>query len=302
MRKLILAGGTGFLGSTLSTYFQSQFDEIVILSRNQAKMKGKVRRITWDGKTMGSWTEELEGADVIVNLTGKNINCRYTEANKQEIISSRIDSTNIIGEAIKKCKTPPGLWINFSAIAIYKNSLDTAYDEFSTEQGKGFMYDVCKLWEEAFNTFKFSTTRKITLRVSVVMGKKGGMVPELLPLVKMGLGGKAGNGKQTVSWIHEMDLCRMIEYFIKNKNTQGIYNASSPNPVTNSELMSSFRKACRIPFGFPTPEPFVKLGAWLMGTEPSLILDSTKIIPRKSLSEGFTFQYPTIDLCLNSLV
>jgi uncharacterized protein (TIGR01777 family) len=161
---------------------------------------------------------------------------------------------------------------------------------------------VCKKWEDTFNYFQLKSTRKITLRVSVVMGKTGGMFPTLLPLVKFGLGGTAGKGNQMVSWIHETDLCRMIEFFIQTKTCNGVYNASAPHPVSNAQLMQTFRKVCRVPFGIPTPEPLVKLGALLMGTEPSLVLDSSNIIPRKSLSEGFTFQYPTINVCLKSLV
>lgn len=302
MNKLILAGGTGFIGKALVNYFKNQFSEVVILSRSSYTNHDNVRGVKWDGKTIGSWVSELENADVLINLSGKNINCRFTDQNKNEILESRVNATNALGQAVLHLKVPPKLWINFSAVAIYKSTIETTNTEYSKEQGIGFMYEVCKKWESAFNDFELHHTRKVTLRISVVLGKQGGMISKLLPLVKLFLGGKAGNGKQMISWIHEQDLCRIIDFLIHNNSTHGIYNAAAEFPVSNRAFMQTFRKVLGIPFGLPAPAFAVKLGAFLMGTESSLVLDSVNVKSEKLLNEGFQFKYQDIYSCLKSVL
>lgn len=301
MRKLILAGGSGFLGKALSDYFLSSYDEIVVLTRTAKTTQGNIRDVQWDGINQGEWIHELEGTEAIINLSGRSINCRFHETNKKEILESRVQSTQAIGEAIQKLNQPPKVWINFSAAALYQNAVGGSHDESSQSEGSGFMFEVCKQWEQTFNAFQLPQTRQIILRISMVLGKNGGVVPTLLPLVKVGLGGAAGSGKQMVSWIHEKDVCRLTEWLINNKEANGVYHAASPNPVTNSDMMKAFRKVCKMPIGFPAPTPAVKLGALFMGTEASLVLDSVNIIPRKSLSGGFTFEFPEMEKALYNL-
>ena len=302
MRKLILAGGSGFLGKALSDYFLSSYNEIVVLTRTAKTTQGNIRDVQWDDINQGEWIHELEGTEAIINLSGRSINCRFNETNKKEILESRVQSTQAIGEAIQKLNLPPKVWINFSAAAVYQNAVGGSHDESSQSEGSGFMFEVCKQWEQTVNSFQFPQTRQIILRISMVLGKNGGVVPTLLPLVKVGLGGAAGSGKQMVSWIHEKDVCRLTEWLINNKEANGVYHAASQNPVTNSEMMKAFRKACKMPIGFPAPTPAVKLGALLMGTEASLVLDSVNIIPRKSLSGGFVFEFPEIEEALSNLI
>lgn len=301
MPKLILAGGSGFLGNALIQYFEEACHEIVVLSRTPKTNHGNVKYVVWDGVKVADWASELEHADAVINLSGKNVNCRYTTENKKEIMASRINSTTAIGKAIQQLQNPPKLWINFSAVAIYEKSYGLAMDENSDQPGTGFMYEVCKAWERAVDQTELSSTRKVILRVSMVIGKEAGVYKTLLPLVKLGLGGKAGNGKQMVSWIHLQDLCRMINWLIANPTANGVYNAAAPNPVTNIQFMQAFRKSVGMPVGFPAPAFAVKIGAFLLGTEPELVIDSVNVTPRKALSEGFTFNYENIGDCLNSL-
>lgn len=302
MRKIVLAGGSGYLGKVLSQHFLSSCDEIVVLSRHAKTSEGKIKFIKWDGVQQGEWTKELNGAEAIINLSGRSINCRFNETNKKEILESRVKSTQAIGEAIQKLNLPPKVWINFSAAAVYQNAVGGQHDESSQSEGSGFMFEVCKQWEQAVNSFQLPQTRQIILRISMVLGKSGGVVSTLLPLVKLGLGGAAGSGRQMVSWIHEKDVCRLTEWLINTPEANGVYHAASQNPVTNSDMMKAFRKACKMPIGFPAPTPAVKLGALFMGTEASLVLDSVNIIPRKSLSGGFVFEFPEIEEALSNLI
>lgn len=302
MSKLVLAGGSGFIGNALMAYFKSQFSEIKVLTRNASTDFENVQFVKWDGRTLDSWVNVIDGADVVINLSGKNINCRFTESNKKEILESRINSTRALGLAIQKTNSPPKLWINFSAVAKYKNTIETSNNEYSNEQGSGFMYEVCEKWEAAFNEFQLPYTKKVILRVSVVLGKEGGMFPQLLPLVKFGLGGSSGNGKQMISWIHITDLCRLVEFVISHPSASGVCNAASENPISNEHFMKAFRKAVHVPIGIPAPSIAVKIGAFLIGTEPSLVLDSVNVIPTRLINEGFKFHFSDIEKCLENLM
>lgn len=301
MKKLIIAGGTGFLGQALCRHFENRVDEVVILSRTIHKTEGKIRYLQWDVKTAGNWCGELEGAEAVINLCGKSVDCRYTEKNKAIIFSSRLDSTKIIGEAIEHCKVPPALWINGASATIYRHSENEPMTEEKGEIGAGFSIEVCKAWEKVFNSFTLPATRKVNMRISMVMGKTGGVFPALTNVVKKGLGGTMGKGTQQVSWVHVDDFCRMIDWFITHKNISGIYNSVAPSPVTNRRMMQLLRQKLHVPIGLPAASWMLEIGALLIGTETELILKSRYSYPERALKEGFTFSYQTFEECLNAL-
>ncbi|MBA3680610.1 MAG: TIGR01777 family protein [Bacteroidetes bacterium] len=300
MKKIVIAGGSGFLGQALSLHFKNEFDEIIILSRQKNKQNGNIKYLQWDAKTFGDWCAELEGAEAVINLCGKSVDCRYTEKNRKEILASRIDSTKIIGDAIAKCTEPPKLWLNGASATIYRNSLDTPMSESSGEIGSGFSVDVCKAWEKVFDDLKLSNTRKIDLRISLVFGTTGGVLPTLLNVVKKGIGGKMGSGKQQVSWIHINDFCRMISWLIENKTSNGIYNVVAPEPVTNASLMSLLRKKAGVSIGLPATAWMLEIGAFFIRTETELILKSRYIVPERLMKEGFKFRFNTIEDCISA--
>jgi uncharacterized protein (TIGR01777 family) len=303
MKKIIIAGGSGFLGKSIINFFDENEYEFVILSRQDFAIHKKNCSVKiWDGKNIGDWQHEFENAKAIINLSGKTINCRYTEPNKKQILTSRIDATNAIGNAILQCKNPPKVWLNASAATLYKYTETKNQDENSTDFNDDFSTHVCLAWEKTLNSFETKNTRKIALRISIVLGKDDGVFTRLKTLTQFGLGGKQGNGKQYVSWIHIEDFCRAIEFFITNNNSNGAYNLSTINPITNDTLMKTFRKKMNIPFGIPSPDFILKLGAFVIGTEPELVLKSRRVVPKKILDEGFIFLHPTIDSAIENLI
>lgn len=301
MKKIIIVGGSGFLGQALCRHFKDEYDEVVILSRNKNKVEGKIKYIQWNAKTTGDWCKELEGAEAVINLCGKSVDCRYTEKNKKEILSSRLDSTKIIGNAIAKSVDPPKIWLNGASATIYRNSFDTPMNEGTGEIGAGFSVEVCKAWEKVFDEFSLPKTRKVNLRISLVFGTTGGVLPTLLSLVKKGLGGKMGSGNQQVSWIHINDFCRMISWAIENKNANGIYNVVAPKTVTNKKLMSLLRKKTGVIIGLPATAWMLEIGAFLIRTETELILKSRYVAPERLLKEGFRFNFHTMEECMDTL-
>lgn len=300
-KKLIIAGGTGFLGQALTAYFKDAYDEIVILSRSENKTEEHVRYVYWDARSKGAWCRELEGTTAVINLCGKSVDCRYTEKNKALIFSSRLDSTAIIGEAILACQTPPLVWINGASATIYRYSETEPMTERTGEIGTGFSIEVCKSWENVFNNFRLPATRKVNLRISMVMGKTGGVFPELMNIIKKGLGGTMGKGRQQVSWIHIDDFCRMVDWSIETQSVQGIYNSVAPNPVSNKILMQLLRRKAGVPFGLPATAWMLEIGAFFIKTETELILKSRYSYPERALEEGFQFKHQTIESCLNQL-
>lgn len=315
-KKIIIAGGTGFMGQAMAKYFGND-NEVVILSRSRGSVK-------WDGKTIEySWLHELNGADIVINLSGKSVNCRYTEKNKQEIIDSRVNSTSIIGEAIRQTIVPPKLWINASSATIYRNTYSGPQDEFTGEIGdlridniphtvidslrfrnknlRDFSVKVCKLWEEAFFSQRTPFTRKVALRTAVTLGQ-GGVMSPYLNLLKAGLGGKHGTGKQMYSWVHMEDVCRMIEWLWENKELEGVFNCAAPNPVTNEQFMSELRKVTGHRVGLPAPAWLLELGAWLIRTETELMLKSRWVVPSRAIKEGFTFKYETLNKAFADII
>lgn len=289
--KIILAGGSGFMGTILSNYYKSKSKEIIILTRGRERTEGNVRYLTWDGKEPGPWLTEIEDAELLVNLTGKSVNCRYNEKNKQEIFDSRTDSTEALGIALNSISNPPPVWINCASATIYRHAEDRPMDEYKGETGEGFSVEVCKKWEKAFNEIEIPGVRKVIIRTAIVFGKDDGVLKRLVNLAKLRLGGKMGNGMQYVSWIHEDDFARAVEWLQCNKNLSGVFNLSAPNPVRNYKMMEILRKALKIPFGLPSPKWLLEIGAKLIGTETELILKSRWVLPTRLLETGFRFEY-----------
>lgn len=297
-KSIIIAAGTGFLGQVLEKHLKKQGYHIQILTRKPNKMN----HVLWDAKNIDYWAEELENTFAVINLTGKSVNCRYTNKNKQLIYSSRIDSTHIIGKAIKACKNPPKIWINSSTATIYKHSLEKEMNEETGVIGDDFSMNIAKSWEKAFYSHKTPITRKVAIRTSIVLGKNGGALIPLKNMTKLLMGGKQGNGKQKVSFIHEVDFARAVEYILANNDLSGNINVTAPNPSNNKTLMNTIRHYLKIPFGLSQPKWLLKIGAFVIGTEVELLLKSRNVVPKRLLNHGFKFQYKTLESTLKDLL
>ena len=298
MKTIIIAGGSGFLGQVLETYFVEKQYKVKILTRYPKRDND----IYWNAIDLGDWQRELENVDALINLTGKSVDCRYTEENKKAIYNSRIDTTNLLGLAINLCEHPPKTWFNSSTATIYRHSISKQMTEETGEIGDDFSMNIAKSWEEAFYSITNPKTRKIALRTSIVMGKNGGALTPLKTLTKFGLGGKQASGAQKVSWIHELDFARAIMFLMKNESLQGNFNLSVINPTNNKTLMKSMRTVLGIPFGISHPIWLLNLGAKLIGTEPELVLKSRNVIPKRLLNNGFKFKFENIEIALTNLL
>lgn len=298
MKTIIIAGGSGFLGQVLESYFSNRGYQIKILTRHPKK----INDIYWNAKDLGPWKETLENADALINLTGKSVDCRYNETNKKLIYDSRIDSTHVLGLAINLCDNPPKVWFNSSTATIYESSLEKQMDEESGIIGDDFSMNIAKSWEKAFYSITNPKTRKIALRTAIVLGKNGGALIPLKTLTTFGLGGKQASGLQKVSWIHEEDFARAIEFLLNHPDLKGNFNISVPNPTDNSTLMRNLRSILKIPFGMSHPKWLLELGAKLIGTETELVLKSRNVIPRRLLENGFHFKFEKLNLALANLI
>ncbi len=292
-QKIIIAGGTGFTGKYFTQKFMASGYEVIIISRQP-------NHINWNNST--AIITGMENAAMLINLAGKSVDCRYNEKNKKEIFDSRINTTKILGEAILQCKNPPPLWINSSTATIYRHAHDRPMTESAGEIGTGFSVNVATNWEKSFFDFKLKNIRQVALRMAIVLGKNGGVVQPIKNLVRFGLGGKQGSGKQMFSWIHIEDLYNIIIFMQQHKELQGVFNTSAPNPVTNTTLMQVFRKNMKMPFGLPTPKWLLKIGAVFIKTETELVLKSRWVIPEKLLQAGFVFKFKTIDEALKNIL
>lgn len=297
--RIVLPGGSGQVGSLLARHFLTKGDSVVVLTRRM--FPAPWRTVAWDGVNLGDWVRELDGADVVINLTGRSVNCRYNDANRREILESRTKSTRVLSEAIIQAARPPSLWMNASTATIYRHALDRPMDELTGELGRNepgapstwrFSIDVAKRWEETFFAASTATTRKIALRSAMTMSPdRGGIFDVLLRLVRYGLGGSAGSGRQFVSWIHEVDFVRAIEHLIAKQEIAGCVNIAAPGPVPNREFMSALRRAWGRRLGLPAAEWILELGAVFLRTETELILKSRRVIPGRLLESGFQFQF-----------
>ena len=291
--RIILAGGSGFIGQSLSSFLVSKNYEVVVLTRGKSDHHGSIREAHWDGKTLGEWTQFVNGALGLLNLTGRSINTRHTPEHRREIVDSRVNSVRILGKAISQCVQPPKVFVQVAGVGIYGNKGERVCDE-TTAPGDDFVSEVCKKWEGAFDSVDSPNTRKVLLRLGVVLGRNGGFLQILSRLTRWFLGGHVGNGRQYISWIHTADLSGMILQAIEQEQLTGVLNATAPNPVTNAELMRELRRALHRPWSPPVPEFAARIGSWLMGTEASLALVSQRCVPKRFLEKNFQFEFPTL--------
>lgn len=301
-----MAGGSGFLGRALARIFIARGNEVIVLTRSPRERNDGAKEIAWDAKSLGEWAQFVDGAEVVINLTGKSVDCRYNEKNRREIISSRVDSTRALGEEIAKCKQPPRVWLNSSSATIYKHTFETPMDESgetgaTPEANDEFSIEVIRKWEHTLDEAHTPATRKVALRITMVFGKNGGVFPVLRRLVRFGLGGKMGSGRQFVSWIHVDDFLRAVEWIIARDDLSGTINLAAPNPLPNRDMMRLMREIGGAPFGLPATEWMLEVGAIFLRTEAELILKSRRVVPGRLLESGFQFLFSDLQSALKNL-
>lgn len=303
--RIVLPGGSGQVGTLLARHFQEQGHFVTVLTRSPYTALWQT--VHWDGETAGPWTEHLEGADVCINLTGQSINCRFTKDNRKILYDSRIVPARLLNRVISDLDNPPKVWLNAATATIYRHSLDKAMDEATGELGgneiisKGrslpdawkFSYSIANDWEAAFFETETPRTRKIAMRIAVAFSPTpGNAFAVFLNLIRLSLGGTQGNGRQYVSWIHERDFVRAVDFLIAHKEFSGPVNIAAPNPLPNREFMAALREAYGMPNGLPAPAPLIELGAFFLRTESELVLKSRRVVPGRLLDAGFEFEFP----------
>ncbi len=292
-KRVVLAGGSGFLGRSLAKKLLKQNYDVVVLTRSPHERKDGVLEMVWDGKTLGEWIQFLNGATAVINLAGRSVNCRHTPENRREILESRVNSVNVLAAAIDHVAHPPRVWVQAGSLAFYGDLADEWCEE-NTPSGEGEAVEICRLWETAFRIVPLRNTRRVLLRIGLVLARHGGALSVLGKLTKWFLGGAAGNGRQYVSWIHLTDMNRMWMDSIEREDLAGVFNATAVHPVTNAEFMRELRRAMHRPWCPPAPVWAVRLGSRLMKTEPSLALTGRRCSPLHFLEKGFKFQFPEL--------
>lgn len=301
--NILIAGGGGFLGQVLDRYFSDLGHSVVILTRGRASGAIWSPSETWNGKTLGPWTALLEDTDILINLSGRSVDCRYTAANRRSILQSRLHSTRVLGEAVARSRRPPRLWINAASATIYRHAENRAMDEATGELGTGFSVDVCRRWEQTFFDAPVPTeVRRAALRTSIVLGQGGGALTPLRALARLGLGGRQGTGRQYVSWLHETDFAGIVDHIIAHQELDGVVNATSPIPLPNAQFMEALRGASGVPVGIPTPGWLLEMGAFVLRTETELVLKSRRVVPTRLLASGYRFQFPEASTALANLL
>ena len=308
--KIVIPGGSGQVGTILARAFHGGGHEVVVLSRRSAIRPWRV--VAWDGTTLGRWQREVDGCDAVINLAGRSVNCRYSAAHRRDILQSRLASTRIVGEAIAGSARPPRVWLQASTATIYAHRYDSANDERSGIVGGGeanapgswrFSIEVATAWERTFEEATTARTRKVALRSAMTLSPdRGGVFDTLLRLVRRGLGGRAGDGRQFMSWVHYEDFGAAVRWLIDREDIEGPVNIAAPHPLPNVEFMRLLREACGVSLGLPASRWMLEVGAVLMRTETELILKSRRVVPTRLLEAGFTFRFPrwrdaAIDLC-----
>jgi uncharacterized protein (TIGR01777 family) len=307
--KIVIPGGSGQIGTMLARAFHADGHDVVVLSRRRGASPWRV--LQWDGANLGGWRREIDGADVVVNLAGRSVNCRYTAANRRQILDSRILSTEVVGQAIAQATRPPRVWLQASTATIYAHRYDAANDEQSGVIGGDeadapnswiFSIDVARAWECAFDAAVTMGTRKVALRSAMTLSPDtGGVFDTLVWLVRRGLGGTAGDGRQFMSWIHYQDFVLAIRWLIDHDDIDGVVNVASPDPLPNADFMRILRRACGVAIGLPISQWMLEVGAVFMQTETELILKSRRVVPTRLLARGFTFTFPTWEIAAPDL-
>jgi uncharacterized protein (TIGR01777 family) len=308
--RIVIPGGSGQIGLLLAREFHREGHDVVVLSRSPQSRPW--REVAWDGVTRAGWASEIDGCDVVINLAGRSVNCRYTSANRREMLESRVLSTRVVGEAIAQAKRPPRVWLQASTATIYAHRYDAPNDEAtgflggdeaSAPSSWRFSIEVARAWERALDEAATPLTRKVALRSAMTMSPdRGGIFDTLLGLVRRGLGGVAGDGRQFISWIHHADFVRAVRWLIDHDELAGVVNVCAPNPLPNREFMRLLREAAGVPIGLPANQLMLEIGALFMRTETELILKSRRVVPTRLLESGFAFSFPdwrdaAIDLC-----
>ncbi|MEP7147906.1 MAG: TIGR01777 family oxidoreductase [Acidobacteriota bacterium] len=298
--KIVIPGGTGQVGTVLARAFQDDGHDVVVLGRSAKNAPWRTAQ--WDGETLGDWAAEIDGSDVVINLAGRSVNCRYNAENRRQMMDSRVNSTRVVGEAIAAAAKPPGVWLQASTATIYAHRFDAPNDDVAGIVGGrepdapdawNFSIDVATAWERTTNDAHTPRTRKVLMRSAMIMSPdRDGIFDTLLRLVKFGLGGTAASGKQYISWIHDADFIRSVYWLIEHEELSGAINLSSPNPVPNREFMKVLRDAYGMPFGLPAFKWQLAVGAFLMRSETELILKSRRVVPKLLTDAGFEFEFP----------
>ena len=304
--RIVIAGGSGFVGRSLSLHLAGLGWSVVVLSRKPARTEGSIEYVTWDARTLGDWCRTLDTADALVNLTGRSVDCIKTPDHQDEILRSRIESTRVLGLAVRSMNVPPPVWVQMSTAHIYGDPPTVRCTEDSPF-GCGLAPYVGQAWETEFRQALLPTQRGVVLRTSFVIGRDrgsgNGAMGRFLPLVRFGLGGTVGSGTQGMSWLHEADLNRMIERAVTDQQMSGPYIASSPHPVPQREFMQTLRRVVRMPIGLPAFEWMVRIGApYIMRSDPELALYGRYVIPQRLQDEGFKFQFPNLEAALRDLL
>jgi hypothetical protein len=297
--KMVLPGGSGQVGTILARAFHGEGHEVVVLSR--APRPAPWRCLPWDGLHLGDWVAEFDGADAVINLAGRNVNCRYGARNRREIMDSRVQSTRVVAAAIGCVRRAPRVWLQASTATIYAHRYDAPNDEATGIIGGSepeapetwrFSIEVARAWEQTFDEALTPGTRKVKMRSAMTMSPDaGGVFATLLRLVRCGLGGAVGDGRQFVSWIHEEDFIRAVGWLIDHEELDGAVNLAAPNPLPYGEFMRALRDAAGVPLGLPAPKWLLELGCFLLRTESELVLKSRRVIPGRLLAGGFEFRY-----------
>jgi len=299
-KRIVIAGGSGFIGTAIAQELLKRGYEVVVLTRTPRERGDGIKEVEWDGVHLGEWLQFLDGAEAVVNLAGRSINCRHTPENLREISASRVNSVNALAAALGQVNIPPCVWVQAGATGFYGDTKENLCDENSSA-GNDPLAGTCRQWEAAFAASNVPKTRKITLRIGFVLGRNGGALPVLARLTKLFLGGAVGNGRQFISWIHLADLVRMFVAAAEQENLAGTFNAVAPNPVTNAEFMRELRRVLDRPWSPPAPVFAVKIGSRLMGSEASLALVSQRCAPEKFLAAGFKFYFSNLRAALENL-
>ncbi len=286
--KIILIGASGYLGHALVPFLRDAGHELTVISRHDPKTGAKF--VEWNGVTMGNWAREFDGADAVINLAGRTVNCRYNDENKRQILDSRVRTTALIGRAIADAATAPRAWLNAASATIYRDARQNAMDEATGEIGSGFSVDVCKKWEQTLFDAPVEC-RRVAMRLAMVFGApRGGVYDAFEILVKLGFGGPMAGGRQYISWIHLHDFCRAVAFLLEGE-LEGPVNIAAPQPLTNAQFLSTLRRALNIPYALPTARWQLEIGALVGQTETELLLKSRRIMPTRLLNAGFHFDY-----------